>query len=168
MEEENRAAVTDSNETAGRLMEAADRHLELYEMDEAMDLLNKALAILLPKREFEEQAAWAYAALGDCYFIQGDLREALRSYIKAFNLPNGYANAYVLLRAGQVYHEMGNEAQARYYLLQAYLIEGDSLFEGEDPKYFQLIGGDELLREDAFADTGQLEPSDREERSGQV
>ena len=142
------AVTTVSEEIADRLMDSADAHFELYEMEEAIDLYNKAYRVLQTRRELEEKAVWALAALGDCHFILGDLHEALRTYIRAFNLPTGYASAYVLLRAGQVYLEMGNTAQARHYLLQAYLIEGDSLFANEDEKYFTLIKNEALLRAD--------------------
>jgi len=163
--ETDSAATTVTEEIVARLMEAADGHFELFEMDEAIDLYNKALRILQLKRELEEQTSWVLAALGDCHYILGDLREALRLYVRAFNLPSGYSNAYVLLRTGQVYFGMDNLVQARYYLLQAYLIEGDGIFENEDERYFALIKDEELLRpEDQQQDI--IEPPQQDAPAG--
>ena len=127
---------------AERLIEAGDAYLETYELDEAEQRYLQALRVL-PKKGYEEQTAWAQAALGDCSFLKNDYKAALRLYSRVLAMEEGYAGAYALLRSGQAHYEEGNMAQAKDCLLQAYLIEGASLFEGEDRKYYELIEGEE-------------------------
>lgn len=134
-------------DTIERLLEAADRNFELFELKEAADKYEKALRMLSLKRENGEQTARTLSALGDCEYVKRELRAALRYYLKVFSLTDGYANPYALLRAGQVYYDMELPQKAKPYLIRAYLIEGNSLFEGEDPKYFELIKNEEMLRE---------------------
>ena len=139
--------------TALRLIETADKHLGLYELEQAKDGYEKALRLLSFGRENEEQTARALVSLGDCYYLKSDFRAAVREYSKACNLPLGYANSYALLRLGQVYYDMEYLSQAKHYLLQAYLIEGQDLFEYEDSKYYELIKDEELLSESAIDET---------------
>ena len=145
--EERKEKTHTVEQTAERLTDKADRHFEMCELAEAIDCYGKVLRLISVKKELEEQTAWTLSAIGDCYFVMRDFKSALRHYIKAFNLPTGYANAYAQLRAGQVFYEQGNMEQARHYMLQAYLIEGDELFEDEDWKYFDLIKDDEMIAE---------------------
>ena len=47
----------------------------------------------------------------------------------------GTGNPFVWLRLGQSAFELGNAKQATDALLSAYMLEGDEIFEDEDPKY---------------------------------
>ncbi len=142
------------------LVEEADLHFSFYEIPEAIARYKQALKMLESKKDSdEEKIAEILTSLGDCYFIEQNMKEALGYYLKAFQLPNGVGNAYALLRTGQVYYEQNNLERAGYYLFQAYLIEGESLFEDEDKKYLDLIRTSILSYEETdFSSTRNDEP----------
>ncbi len=48
-------------------------------------------------------------------------------------------NPFILLRLGQTYFELGNMKKAADELVRAYMGVGTEIFEGEDPKYFDLV-----------------------------
>ena len=50
----------------------------------------------------------------------------------------GYTNPFVMLRLGQCSHELGKE-DAVEYLMRAYMLTGEEIFESDDEKYFDLI-----------------------------
>ncbi len=57
----------------------------------------------------------------------------------------GYGNPFVMLRLGECCLEIGDEKNALEYLLRAYMMEGEDIFEpdddGEDDgaKYFDFL-----------------------------
>lgn len=130
-------------------------------LDLAIDNYKKALTYTNYRKD-EEQAARILVSLGDCFYLKKDYKEARRYYQKAFELPNGVSNAYVLLRMGELFFDEGNQERAKYYLLQAYLIEGAELFEDEDRKYLNLIKDEELvlLEDEPEAPAEQKERAD--------
>lgn len=52
---------------------------------------------------------------------------------------NGYHNPFILLRLGQSFLENNDTKQAKEFLLRAYMLEGENIFEEEDEKYFQFL-----------------------------
>jgi hypothetical protein len=59
----------------------------------------------------------------------------------AMHAPGAVGNPFLHLRIGQVQFELGNEQRAADELARAYLKEGKTLFDGEDPKYLDFIKG---------------------------
>lgn len=142
MEQKNEAALSLRYSVDGYINEG-DRALANDDIDGAIEGYKKALSYTSYRKD-EEQAALVLTALGDCHYLKKEYKEARKYYQKAFDLPGGVSNAYALLRMGEVYFDERNLERARYYLLQAYLIEGAALFEDEDDAYLQLIEGEEL------------------------
>jgi tetratricopeptide (TPR) repeat protein len=121
------------------LIEEGDELLSEGEIDNAISKYNTALA-LLPDPKFEwEASTYIYTALGDSYFIQLKFEDALTVFQCAFKSVDGEDNPYICLMLGETYYELNDKEKAKDYLLQAYELEGEDIFEDEDVKYFELI-----------------------------
>jgi tetratricopeptide (TPR) repeat protein len=121
------------------LIEEGDELLSDGEVDKAIPLYNKALS-LLPDPKFEwEASTYIYTALGDSYFIQQKYDDALTVFQCAFKSVDGEDNPYICLMLGETYFELNDQEKAKDYLLQAFELEGEDIFEDEDEKYFNLI-----------------------------
>lgn len=116
-----------------------DEHAEEGDYSEALTCYNEALDLIPePKRNWEA-ATWVYTAIGDAHFMMDDYQGAVDNFHEAYNSPGGATNPFVLLMLGKTYFELGNTAQAKEYLLRAYMLEGMTIFEDEDPEYFAVI-----------------------------
>ena len=60
----------------------------------------------------------------------------------AINCLDGIENPFIMLRLGETCYELGDVNKAKEYLLRAYILEGHSIFENEDEKYFDVIKGE--------------------------
>jgi tetratricopeptide (TPR) repeat protein len=96
---------------------------------------------LLPEPRIECDAAWSVlSAIGDMQFQLGEYfeaRDTLMALMKAFDGATG--NPFLRLRLGQALFELGEEKEAASWLAGAYLLEGISIFEDDDPKYLAFI-----------------------------
>ncbi|QJB31761.1 hypothetical protein HF329_10700 [Chitinophaga oryzae] len=93
-----------------------------------------------PKSEFA-QSLTLNAAIGDAFFLLRDYQQAL-PYLEAAKAniaENGQANAFVLLRLGEVLLELEEHADARECLLRAYTLGGEKLFENEAQPYLDFL-----------------------------
>lgn len=106
---------------------------------EAAVFFQQALAILpKPAKEWEAYG-WLQAALGDARFAMGDFERSL-SHLRtayAFAGPEE-VNPFVLLRLGQCHRRLGDEKNAAEYMLRAYMLEGEDIFE-EDAEDFAFL-----------------------------
>lgn len=99
---------------------------------EAVVFFQQALDILPKPAEEWEAYGWIQSALGDAHFAMSDFPKSL-SYFHtacAFAGPEE-SNPFVLLRLGQCYRRLGDEKNAAEYLLRAYMLEGEDIFEEE-------------------------------------
>lgn len=100
---------------------------------EGLDSLNK------PINE-QSEAVWFQTSIADAWFMLGEFEKAY-PYLKdaKSNISGeGYMNPFVMLRLGQCSHELGKE-DAVEYLMRAYMLAGEEIFENDDEKYFDLI-----------------------------
>lgn len=107
--------------------------------NEAVEIYLKALKLIPePKRNWEA-STWIYTALGDTCFLKEDY-EASRNYLfDAINCPDGIENPFVMLRLGESLFELKEVSRAKEYLLKAYMLAGDEIFQSEVGKYFDVI-----------------------------
>lgn len=115
--------------------ELADKGEELSDAGrfaEAVAVWQQALSAADPGDD--ELLFWLHASTGDAQFQLGDFAAALASEQEALKL-GGTGNPFVWLRLGQAAFELGNAKQASDALLSAYMLDGDEIFEDEDPKY---------------------------------
>jgi len=78
-------------------------------------------------------------ALGDAYFKKGDYTNATDVLVKAMRTPGAIQNPFIRLRRGQIALENGQLDRAEQEMAAAYMIEGESIFKKEDPKYWAFL-----------------------------
>lgn len=125
-----------------KILEFSERgngHFEKKEYGEAIDEYHKAFD-LIPE-PFEKYAAstWLLVAIGDTYFLMKDYDEALHALEEAMYCPDAIGNPFIHLRLGQTQFELGKLESAKDELARAYMGGGKSIFEDEDPKYYEYI-----------------------------
>lgn len=100
---------------------------------EGLKSLNKPL-------NAQSEAVWFQTSIADAWFMQGEYGKAYSYLLDAkSNLSGeGYNNPFVLMRFGQCSYELGKE-DAVEYLMRAYMLAGEEIFENDDEKYFDLI-----------------------------
>jgi len=114
----------------------------LAEAKQYSDALKKYWAAwdLLPEPKTDwEAATWLLAAVGDVNFLGGDFAAGRDNLSKAMHCPEAVGNPFLHLRLGQCQLELGNEVRAADELARAFMIEGHSIFEDQDPKYLAFL-----------------------------
>lgn len=121
------------------LTSAGDALMESESYEAAREKFEAALALVPAPKGNWEAGIWLYIALGDSYIMEKRYKYALDNYTEAYKSGELYNNPYINMRLGQTLFELGDEAKAKEFFLLTYRLEGASIFEDEDPKYFQLI-----------------------------
>jgi len=116
-----------------------DELVEGGEFDAALDRFNDAWQLLPEPKTQWEAATWILAAIGDVHFASEEFAEAHDAFLSAVAAPNGFGNPFIHLRLGQTALELGETREAANELTRAYGLEGDAIFEREDPKYFRFL-----------------------------
>ncbi len=106
--------------------------LSVREYKKGLDLLDD------PKYD-SEFAVMLYAGIGEAFYLQQDWDRALDYYHDALRSEGGLGDPGLHFRLGQIRYEMGNIEKAKDELMRAYMGSGDIIFQGEDPKYFNVI-----------------------------
>ena len=127
------------NQNIQALSQEGERHYEAEAYEQAVTSYLAALALVPNPKEDWEASLWLYAALGDAFFKLKRYEESLGVFRSAEKCQDGLDNAYVVLMIGQNYYELHNKHLAREYLLKAYMLEGEEIFEEQDQKYFETI-----------------------------
>lgn len=127
-----------------KINEAAEHGNELIEEEkfaEAIEVWKKALALIPEPQNTFPETLWFEVSIGDTYFLQGDFETALRHFetAKGNIADNGYENPLIMLRLGQLYYEAQRPEEAKEYLLRAYMMEGEGIFESDDARYFEFL-----------------------------
>ncbi len=113
--------------------------LDEGKFDEAITVFQEALNAL-PEPYIEwEISTMIVTAMGDAYFYKNDFQHALERFEEACLTPDGLNNPFVHLRLGQCYLETEQLDKAKTNLERAFRLEGDEIFEDENPKYLQFI-----------------------------
>ena len=121
------------------LCEHGDTLVKMKEYSFAISKYYEALSLIPDPKEEYKPAAWIYTSMGETYWKLKDYNNAGMAYTKARRCEGASQNAIVNLRMGECLYECGYKNHAAEFLCQAYMIDGTSVFEGEDPKYFELI-----------------------------
>ena len=83
-------------------------------------------------------AMWFFASIGDVEFEAGHFNEALSATGQAL-IAGGTGEGFVWLRRGQSLVESGEVSAGVEALTSAYMLEGEDIFDDEDPKYESLL-----------------------------
>ena len=129
----------DLHERVQRLCAEGDELARQARFYEAVPLYEQAFQLLPLASEHWEAATWIYVAIADAYFLAGDFESALPSLRAVMFCPGALDNAFVRLRRGQVFFELGEQYQAQQELAGAYMLAGEDIFAAEDPKYAAFI-----------------------------
>lgn len=104
----------------------------------AYNVFESALELLPEPANEWEAFSWLQASMGECKFIEKEFNEAYEHFRQAYNALVPNVNAYILLRIGECAFELQLE-HAQEFLLQAYMVAGKDIFNGEDKKYYKAI-----------------------------
>lgn len=121
------------------ICDEADLLFEDEKSEEAIAKYNEALTLLPEPIEEYEPSAWLISSIGDVYFFDEEYEKALAQFEHAMGCVDSEDNPYLLLRAGQCHFELGQMQDAEDTMHEAYLIEGEEIFEEEDPKYWEFL-----------------------------
>lgn len=95
---------------------------------------------LVPEPKTDWSAStWLLTAIGDANFAGGDFQAGVDNLSNAMHCPDAIGNPFIHLRLGQCQFEVGNHTRAADELTRAYALEGESIFEEDDPKYFEFL-----------------------------
>lgn len=118
-----------------KLCEEGESLFEARRYDEACAKYLKALDLVPEPKDRWSAALWIYTALADSRFEERKFEEALRWAIESKKAAGGLENPFVWFLAGKCDFELGNLKEAANELMTAYVLDGDRIFEGQDPKY---------------------------------
>lgn len=137
----------DIHQRVKKLCASGDEAASRREFKNAVTSYQRALELLPEPKSKWEAAAWIFAAIGDAYFLAGNMRPALDAINMAIGSATGFGNAFLHLRRGQALFELGRRDEAANELTRAYAIAGEQIFENEHPKYETFLEG--VLRRSA-------------------
>ncbi len=122
-----------------QISEKGNSYYEEHKFGSALNKYNEALVLVPSPKESYEASTWLYTSIADCYYSLDNLDDAKENYYNALNCPNGLANGYINLSLGITLFELEESEKSQEFLLRAYMLEGEEIFEDEDEKYFNSI-----------------------------
>ncbi len=130
-----------------RLIDAGNELIDKDKNERALDTFQRALEPIPKPHDNYEISSVVYASIGDAFFFLHRLEEALTHFEEAqriYGELQGHFEPFLLLRAGQCHHDIGDRddnadalAKAGKLLGDAYRSMGDEIFEDEDPVYLE-------------------------------
>lgn len=129
----------DIQDALEELCDQGNEAMDEGEFQEAMAFFEKALTLLPAPADAWEPYGWLQAALGDAAYGMENFKDALDYFQKAYAFAGPEeVSPFVLLRLGQCCRNLGEAENAVEYLLRAYILEGDDIFE-DDPEDFAFL-----------------------------
>lgn len=123
------------------LSESGNEYMDEDDFDAAVSMWEEALELIPDPQNTYAESVWLNASIGDAWFLQDDFESALTYFMiaKSNIAENAYQNPFIMLRLGQCFLETGDTDQAKEFLLRAYMLDAESVFEGEDDKYLSFL-----------------------------
>jgi len=115
--------------------EFADEELD----EEALARFRAAWDLLPEPKEGHELAFRTLLALADSHFHLGHWRKCQRILQGMLCWWDETGNSFILLRLGQCALELGNDSEAKNWLVGAFGFGGLEVVESEDPKYWAFL-----------------------------
>jgi hypothetical protein len=131
--------MADSLEAAEALFAEGDDLADDGQHADALACFRAAWAALPEPRDDQGPSVRILAGIADGHFFLGEWDACRDAVQHAFRCGEDPSNPFLRLRLGQNLYELGDEEEAANWLIPAYLSEGRALFEGEDPKYLELL-----------------------------
>jgi len=111
----------------------------------AIEQWREALTLLPePKRQWEAWT-WLNASIGEAFWTGRALEDAKAALFDALNGPDGHINPFILLRLGQTLVDLGDTERGVEYLLRAYMLDGEDVFERDGRPYLKLLRDRNLI-----------------------
>lgn len=128
-----KSAKSKSKLPADKLIDKADKLWDKGKYEEAEELYLQGLEKIdnLEGDDVENYYRNAYGGLGDCCFRRKEYENAKNYFMDAYNYD--YSNPYINMRIGECYVFLNDEEKAKEYLLRAYMMAGEDVFEGNEP-----------------------------------
>ena len=105
----------------------------------ALTYYHEALSIIPKPIENWEASTWVLISIGNVNYLGKNYFAAIENFRKAQTCPEGKDNSVIHLRLGQCFFETGYHKKAANEFTLAYTLEGELIFEDEDPKYFEFL-----------------------------
>ncbi|WP_156398920.1 MULTISPECIES: tetratricopeptide repeat protein [unclassified Methylobacterium] len=121
------------------LSECGNTHMQAGLYDAAVVVWQQALRLLPPPQAQWDAALWLHASIGDAFRAKGEIAAALDSFQNAARCADGAVNPFVLFSIGACNVDSGHEDVAVDPFLRAYMLEGEGIFEGQDPEYIKVL-----------------------------
>ncbi len=123
------------------LCEKGNSYIEDENYNKAITAWEEALSLIPNPKNAYSESLWLETSIGDAYFLLGKYTKSLEYFQNAKGniQENAYENPFVMLRLGQTLLEKSRSGDAKEYLLRAYILEGDEIFELENEKYFNFL-----------------------------
>lgn len=138
-EDEGKELPEELGEKIEKLAKQGNSAQVLEKFDIAIEKYEEALTLVPNPKTDWEASTWLYVGIADNQMNIEKFKEAKENYYNALNCPNALENGYIYLGLGQSFFELEDIEKAKEYILKAYMLEGEELFEDEEPKYFELI-----------------------------
>lgn len=121
------------------LLKQSDESTEAGDLDLALALCREAVALLPEPFNDQPQATEVITAIGDLYYMKGELAKAEQAFSDVLLCPGAAGSQYIRLRRGQIAFDLGDTKKAKVELACAFMNGGKEIFDGEDPKYYDFI-----------------------------
>lgn len=127
-----------------RIDKIAEEGNELYrkgDLDNALKKYSEGYNLIPNPKKLYSESLWFEVAIGDIFFDNKKYDEAIIYYEKAKNniTGNGINNPYILFKYGASAFELNMIIEANEFLLRAYMLSGQDIFNEYDKKYFEFI-----------------------------
>lgn len=134
-----KAKKASSSLSAKEMLSKAEDYLELGKYNKAKEYFQMAIdkAELYSEEEQDVIYRNGYSGLGDYYFNKNDYKTAKDYFFDAYNYE--FENPYINLRIGQCLVHLDETEKAKEYLMRAYMMDGEEVFEGNE-QYLEYIG----------------------------
>lgn len=119
------------------LCKKADQLLDNDLWEKAIDTYLKVIDILPEPKTMWEAYNWVYTTIGDIYFLNQKYEQARSNLLNAYL--NEEKDAFLYLRLGQTFYYLGDNNKAEIFLQRAYELSGESIFEGEDILFVNMV-----------------------------
>lgn len=126
-------SIDEYAEEGNKLFDEGEYSQAIRKWQEGLEALDKPL-------NAQSEAVWFQTSIADAWFMLGEYDKAYPYLCEARSniTGEGYTDPFVMLRLGQCSYELGKEDAAEY-LMRAYMLAGEEIFECDDEKYFEFI-----------------------------
>ena len=114
-----------------------EHYFEDGKFRKALEEYRKAYDLIPEPKVNWEASEWTLAAIGDSHYMLREFISAREVFGKIVTEYGADENPFVKVRYGECLYETGKTEEAKEYLLAAYRMEGEAVFDND--KYLKVI-----------------------------